>query len=205
VLNSNLITYYFKNGTEPFISMSDFSDNEIQDIMTKHFPKDTRFHKNPLDNILRRRSTELWLHQEFKNKGGKPKIEHPIYFTLGNSSYLEEYVGFDENFSAIEIPLEEINELEISFTYPDSVVSQWLHEERNEEYYNGEYHGHLFMLDEIQELVEKYFITGEEWRNSENRKYDFFIEAQIWNLEPLMKYKNKYDNIVQSTVIDAAG
>ena len=50
------------------------------------------------------------------------------------------------------------------------------------------------MVDNILQLVEKYNISGEEWRHATNRKYDFFIEAQIWNMEPLIKYKNKYNN-----------
>ncbi len=161
------------------------------EVMNKHFSGDTRFHKNPTDNILRRKDTERWLYQEFKIKGGKPKIKYPRYFVLGNSSYLEEYSGFDGNFTAIEIPLKEINELEISFTYPDSVVTRWLAEERNDDYYNSDYHGQLFMIEEIHSVVEKYCITGEEWRNDSNRKYDIFIEAQVWNLEPLMIYKKK--------------
>jgi len=174
--------------------MSEYSDNKMLEVMNKHFSEDTRFYKNPSDNISRRRNTERWLYEEFKIKGGKPKNKYPRYFVLGNSSYLEEYSGFDGNFTTIEIPLKEINELEISFTYPDSVVSRWLAEEKNDDYYNSDYHGQLFMLEEIQRLVKKYYITGEEWRDTPNRKYDFFIEAQVWNLKPLMKYKNKYNN-----------
>jgi len=175
VIKPNLITYYFKNGTDPFLSKSEHSDNKMLEIMNKHFSADTRFHKNPSDNILRRRNTEKWLYEEFRKKGGKAKIKCPRYFVLGNSSYLEEYSGFDGNFTAIEIPLKEINEFEISFTYPDSVVSRWLAEERNDDYYNSDYHGKLFMLEEIKSLIEKYCITGEEWCDTPNRKYDFFI------------------------------
>ncbi len=189
MINSDFITHYFKDGTEPFLSKSEYSNTKILEIMNKYFSEDTRFHKNPLDNILRRRKTEKWLYDEFKRKGGKPKIKCPRYFVLGNSSYLEKYPGFGGKFTTIEIPLKEIDKLEISFTYPDSVVSQWLAEEKKDDYYNNIYHGQLFMLDEIKGLVEKYSITGKEWLDIKNRKYDYFIEAQVWNIDLLMKYK----------------
>lgn len=194
MINPDSITYYFKNGTEPFLSKSEYSDKQMLTVMNTHFSGDTRFHKNPLDNIRRRRNTEKWLHEEFKRQGGKPKIRHPRYFVLGNSSYLAEYPGFNGDFTTIEIPLHEINKLEISFTYPDSVVSRWLAEASGNNYYNSAYHGRLFMLDDIRKLLETYRITGEEWRKNPNRKYDFFIEAQVWTLEPLMKYKTEWNN-----------
>lgn len=186
-INADYLTYYFKRGTQPFRSLSDSTDHEMLEVMRTEFSEDHRFHKNPLDNIARRRSTEKWLKKEFIKRGGKPTEDHPRYMVLGTSTYLEEYPGFEGNYSELRIPLTSFDARDISFTYPDSVVSQWLAEEKNKLYYKAEYHGKVFLLDEILALISQCEVTGEEWRCIPERKYDFFIEAQIWNLESLMK------------------
>ena len=40
--------------------------------------------------LRERKETEKWLKDEFIKKGGKPKIEYPIYLVLGESSYIFE-------------------------------------------------------------------------------------------------------------------
>ena len=187
VINADYLTYYFKKGTQPFRSLSDSTDSELLEIMRTEFSEDHRFHKNPLENIARRRSTEKWLRYEFIKRGGRPTENHPRYMVLGTSTYLEEYTGFGGNYSELRMPLTSFDDRDISFTYPDSVLSHWLAEEKNKLYYKPEYHGKVFLLHEVLALISQYEVTGEEWRYIPERKYDFFIEAQIWNLEPLMK------------------
>ncbi len=188
VIDTDYLTYYFKKGTQPFRSMSDVTDHEMLEVMRTEFSEDHRFHKNPFDNIARRRSTEKWLQNEFMKRGGERTIDHPRYIVLGTSTYLEEYSGFEGHYAEIKIPLTVLDACNVSFTYPDSVVSRWLAEEQDERYYKPAYHGKVFLLEEILSLVSSYKVTGEEWRIIPERKYDFFIEAQVWNLEPLLKY-----------------
>lgn len=184
---ANFLTYYHKTGTEPFRTLSILSDDEMLAIMQAEFPEDQWFHKNPQQRIAERRTTEAWLRQTFIERGGQPTLTYPLYMVLGTSDYIEEYTGFAGSFSAISVPLAEFDASTISFTYPDSVISKRLMVKRHS-LYNSAYHGKLFLLSEIFDLVSTYQITGQEWRQQPARKFDYFVKAQIWDDTPLSKY-----------------
>ena len=144
------LTHYYKTGNPPFRSLSALADSEALKIASE-FQNETalvyrRFKKYEL-YWLERRETERWLRNEFIKKGGQPKEEYPQYMVLGTSSYISE--GYDDMCSEIRIPLSEFSEREISFTYPDSMVSRWLEQQKHEIYFQSAYHGKVFTLTEI--------------------------------------------------------
>ena len=61
------------------------------------------------------------------------------------------------------------------------MVSYWLRSQTDKVYYHLEYHGQVFSFDEIIKIIDKFGIPNQEWRTEETRKYDLFIEAQVWN------------------------
>jgi hypothetical protein len=83
------------------------------------------------------------------------------------------------------MPLKDFEPKQISFTYPDSMVSYWLQTQTCKNYYRDEYHGRVFSMDEILELIDRFGISDRDWQVQTDRKYDLFIEAQIWNIESI--------------------
>jgi len=183
------LTHYYKTGEPPFRSLSALADSEALRIASE-FRNETalvyRRFKKYEKYWSKRRETEQWLRNEFIKKGGQPKTEYPHYMVLGESSYIHE--GYEGKCSEIRIPLSAFNKQEISFTYPDSMVSRWLEEQKHEIYYHSDYHGKVFTLPEILKLTAQYGIPEQEWKHEPDRAYDFFVEAQIWNFEPLRQY-----------------
>jgi len=172
--------YYYKDTLHPFRSIMELSEADMIEFMRVHLPNDSIFHKDPNGYIRRRRETETWLHETFRKMGGEPLISHPIYMTLGRSSYIES-LGLYQG--CVEVPLSLFSGKTISFTYPDSYVSRWLSETSNE-YFDPIIHGRVFALADIPGLPGQGFDHNDAWK-IEGRKFDFFVEAQIWDLEPL--------------------
>lgn len=80
------------------------------------------------------------------------------------------------------MPISDFDPEQISFTYSDSMLSYWLQTQTDKEYYHLEYHGQVFSLNELSQLIDQYGIPKREWQTQADRKYDLFIEAQIWNI-----------------------
>ncbi|MEM7532770.1 MAG: hypothetical protein AAF639_11385 [Chloroflexota bacterium] len=181
------LTYYYKAGTEPFRTLSTLNDDEFMAVMKDNFPEDRLSHKAPRRRITERRATEQWLRETFIKQGGKPKLDYPFYMVLGTSNYIEQYDGFEGIYHTVQVPLAEFDSTDVSFTYPDSVISKWL-ADCHHPLYNSAYHGKIFSLSAIRALIANYGITGCEWVEQPERKFDIFIEAQIWNDAPLQSY-----------------
>ena len=137
---------------------------------------------NPQNYLRQRQETEGWLRQEFIHKGGQPISAYPQYFVVERAVWIEE--GFNGQSSAIQMPLSTFSPKQVSFTYPDSMISYWLRNRTDQEFYRPEYHGQVFMLNEICRIINEFGIPGEEWRTDGKRKYDLFIEAQVWGSFP---------------------
>ncbi|KNY27339.1 hypothetical protein [Pseudobacteroides cellulosolvens] len=178
------IVHYFRSGTQPFNSLTDLDDEAATKLMNELYVKDSllweRF-SNPKQYLDARRGTEKWLLDEFIKKGGNPLLERPIYFVLGGSIWFNENET-DENkklTSQIQIPLEIFDETEISFTYPDSMLTLLLAYQKDPIYYLPEYHGKIFTLKEILNIKENLKgILPEKMPN--------YIEVQVWNKEKIL-------------------
>jgi len=65
---------YYKQGLNPFRSISDLDEREIIEFMEKEFPAHTWFHADPTKRIERRRRIERWLHNDFLWMGASRKL-----------------------------------------------------------------------------------------------------------------------------------
>jgi hypothetical protein len=88
----------------------------------------------------------------------------------------------------IQVPLSLFGENDVSFTYPDSMVSLMLANQKNSEHYLPDYHGKLFILSEIYSIVESNGLPGESWGTNLPSSLPNYIEAQVWNQKPLLEY-----------------
>jgi hypothetical protein len=92
---------------------------------------------------------------------------------------------------AIEVPLSAIRPESVSFTYPDSMVSALVAAEKNPDYYEPDYHGQVFTLGEIAQIVRSKGLPGEGWVTRMPKHYAHYIEAQVWDRRALADYVHR--------------
>jgi len=92
----------------------------------------------------------------------------------------------------IQVPLALFQECDVSFTYPDSMVSMMVANQKEAEYYLPDYHGKLFTLSEIRAIVESNGLPGEKWGTNLPSYLANYIEAQVWNPKPLLEYRRQH-------------
>jgi hypothetical protein len=189
------LTYYYNNGSPPFRCLSDLPDCEAIRIMEEMYVKYEgklvfeRF-KDPTQYLRQRRLTEQWVRENFIAKGGRPQTEHPISMVLGKSAWIEQHAPDPvETQGEIHILLSDFKEGDVSFTFPDSMVSFWLGNEKPAEYYQPGYHGQVFTREEILSIVEEKGLSEETWEFRLPDGVGAYIEAQVWNRSSILKYK----------------
>jgi hypothetical protein len=50
------------------------------------------------------------------------------------------------------------------------------------------YHCKVFTLDGIRRVVEDHRLPGMDWRSDPLRRYDRFIEMQVWDDAPILEF-----------------
>ena len=133
-------------------------------------------------NYLRRRiAVEDWLISERYKKLGDTPLSRPIYFFLGDFAN-----GKDPSRpSSLVMPLDAFSPEVLTFTYPDSMASLPMALRKEHAPQRKEYHGVVFTLQEIERVVAKFGFPISD------RKYDRFIEVQVWDDAPIRKYMSK--------------
>lgn len=190
----DFLIHAYKIGTEPFRTLSELSDEEAVGIMRGLYMEGSIFwerFEDPAGYLQFRRQVEEWLRSEFIAKGGKPRSAYPIYMILGRPVWIQTLLDAPTRATTVEIevPLSLFGECDVSFTYPDSMVSFIENDQKNAETYLPEYHGKVFTLCEIRSIVEANGLPGDRWGMKLSSDLPNYIEAQVWNHEPLMAYK----------------
>lgn len=186
------LTYYYTKGTEPFRSLSALSDGDAIRIMEALYVefKDSilfdRF-KEPARYLEDRRQTEHWVREAFIAKGGTPREIYPVSMVLGASAWITQRAPDPAQHGEIRIPLSVLEEGDVSFTFPDSMVSRWFGLEKPEPYYLPAYHGKVFTRSEILAIVGERGLPEETWDVHLPDNLGAYIEAQVWNHEALRK------------------
>ena len=188
------LIHLYQRGSEPFRSLSALPDEEAVRIMHSLYREGSVYWERFEDAaryLQMRRQTERWLREEFIAKGGCPKDFYPIYMALGRSKWMQ--TALDATTVAttaeIEVPLALFDACDISFTYPDSMVSTIVASQKDPAYYLPGFHGCVFTLAEIEAIVEEQGLPGETWGANLPSHMANYIEAQVWNHEPLLEYK----------------
>jgi hypothetical protein len=186
----DFLTYYYENGSVPFRCISELPDESAVHIMRELYRRHRgsvlyeRF-SHPEDYLRERRETEKWVRSEFTAKGGRPAAEHPVSMVLGSSTWIERNAPDRRKHGEIQLPLALFSETDVSFTFPDSMVSRWLGAARPEEYFLPDFHGKVFTLGEIRKIVEALGLPEEKWGIPLPPDTGPYIEAQVWNRSPL--------------------
>ena len=187
----NYLTYYYRKDTEPFRSLSSLTDEEAIKVM-KTLADDTPFglrFKDPVGYLQNRRESERWTREAFIAKGGKPQASFPIPMVLGSSKWMVNNAPDKKLHGEIQIPLSIFTEADLSFTYPDSMISWWLGLEKPAGIYQPDYHGKVFTLTEIESIIAEKGMPEEEWGKGFPTDLAPYIEAQVWRHGPLADFK----------------
>lgn len=190
----DFLIHAYKIGTEPFRTLSELSDEEARRIMKDLYMEGSIFwerFKDPAGYLQFRKQVEEWLRSDFIAKGGRPRTPFPIYMMLGRSTWIQTMLDATTLATTVEIqiPLSLFSECDVSFTYPDSMVSFIENDQKNAETYLPEYHGKVFTFCEIHSIVEAKGLPGDRWGMRLSSDLPNYIEAQVWNHEPLLAYK----------------
>jgi len=110
---------------------------------------------------------------------------------LGDSKWIVKNDPYPDAHGEVHIPLSVFTQFDVSFTYPDSMISLWFGKDKPIEYYQPEYHGKVFTISEILLIVESRGLPEEDWMTNLPSDLAPYIEAQVWNHEPLLEYKRR--------------
>ncbi len=121
-LQELFITHYYYPGTEPLGNIMLLPEEEafrLAAALAAAHPETTSFYRfaDFVNYYPRRKAADEAVRRQFQALGGKPVLEHPYSFVLFESDYLRDWFG---NGGAVRIPLTDIPEDQISFTYGDS-------------------------------------------------------------------------------------
>lgn len=194
------LLHIYRKGSKPFQTISDLPEAKALQIMEQLYVEGAVFwerFKEPRSYLSFRKQLELTMQTAFKNKGGKPIDEHPIYLIVGRPKWMDT-VSDEKTLQTTEIiriPLSMISPERVSFTYPDSMVSALMAAEQNPEYYEPEYHGKVFTFDEMMGIIKEKGLPGEGWETRMPKHYAHYIEAQVWDREMLENYLRKNDAV----------
>ena len=117
-----IITHYYVRGTDPWQNIMLLPEAEAfrkaAELAAAHEGMESfgRFadfvHYYPL-----RKAADEWVRKEFIRLGGRPRLEHPYSFVLGESNYLKKWFSQGDS---LQIPLDRVPEDQVSFTLGDS-------------------------------------------------------------------------------------
>jgi hypothetical protein len=182
------LSHYFEKGQEPFLSLSDLSDDEAIKIHKTLETENNIFNKRNKDGqyMFYRRIVENKLYSAFIAKGGKPQRKTPFYMVLGECYFCKSWFMNNE---IINIPLEEFDKNTISFTYGDSFPT---FDPTTGE--TQEYRQNIYTYNEIWNIINKFGMPQDKpYTENVPYYYVYYVEAQIWSDEIIKKYKLIYD------------
>lgn len=187
------LIHFYRKGSPPFRSLSLLPEESALSIMRRLYIKGSAFWErfsDPCGYLAERKKVETALYEGFVGKGGAPRTRHPLYLVLGRPKWTERVADPATLATSDEllVPLRIIPRDVISFTYPDSMVSAFMVEQKKPEYYEPEYHGKVFTLDEIREILERKGMPGEGWETKMPVHLAHYIEAQVWDHAVLQEF-----------------
>lgn len=171
-----VITHLYDPQRGPFRNICNLADGEAERILDEIRGSGRPGLKS--DYLPRRRKTEAWLLSERCRKQGRPYLDHPIYFFLGDRS---DWRNASRTASTV-LPLALFPEDVLTFTFPDSMATLPLSVEDRHLAERKHYHGKVFTLVEIRAVI------AEAGMPCGRDRYDTFVEVQVWDDRPLRDF-----------------
>lgn len=172
----DFITHYCLPDRQPFLSLSNLAAGEEEAVFEKlrnrHKHDSSYRRRYGTDYLRKRQKIESKLRYLFIGRGGKPVRKNPFYFVLGESKWFE---NLNKGHLPLKIEIDSLSPETTSFTFPDSYISLYSDDKP--------YHGQVFLLYEIENVVSRYGLPKDNIPPSYQRYWegDFekYIEFQI--------------------------
>jgi hypothetical protein len=176
----DFLCHYYEQADGSFRNLSDLPLEEAQAVLERIRMQGDRFASQRRDDYLTVRfDLEDQVRRLFITKGGEPKRLHPHYFVLGECTWLKSWYPQGRE---LRIPLRVFHAKNISFTYGDTFPAM--------RYRDGKpYRGIVYTLGELPGVVEQYGLP-QVWNIDGKGGPERYIEAQVWDDEPLQEYRN---------------
>ena len=182
-MRSIFLYHYFDKSIGPFVSLSDLSINEANDVLHKISEEKPNVQSaSRMSTYMNRRfEIEEILKTEFLKKGGIIQRKSPHYMVIEHCQWLNTWF---ENSEFIKIPIYEFNIKTISFTYGDAfpVFSDSKHKMDDKEYRRK-----VYLYEEILLLIDKYGLP-QDWNSDGQYGPERYIEAHVWSDETIKRY-----------------
>jgi hypothetical protein len=174
----DFLSHYYEASDGPFRNLSDLPEAEAEVILQRICLAGDRFASQRRDAYFSvRRELEERVRELFIAKGGQPQRKRPHYLVVGACSWLRDwYVSGCE----LRIPLAAFRMEDISFTYGDTFPALRYRDDKP-------YRRQVYTLAELPGLIEQYGLP-QIWNAEGKHGPDRYIEAQVWDDEPLRPY-----------------
>lgn len=180
----NYLYHYFERKIGPFVSLSNLTIEEAQQIQNRLKVENKTFAAQRNEKYLaRRQHLEQLVRSMFLEKGGKPIRKTPYYMVIGECPWLATWF---EDSDFIKIPITKFDLHTVSFTYGDTFPTFSPHVTDNLEYRQK-----VYMYSEVLKIIEKYGMPQDAW-NEPVYAQPCYVEAQVWSDEPISHYRKKY-------------
>ena len=174
----DFLCHYYEAKDGPLRNLSDLPDEQADEILRRIRNQGDRFASQRNEDYLSvRRGLEAQVRDLFIAKGGRPKRMRPHYFILGECAWLKTWYPHG---CELRIPLAVFPVDCVSFTYGDTFPAM--------RYLDGKhYRGQVYTRAELPALVAQYGLP-QVWNGEGKLGPDRYIEAQVWDDEPLQAY-----------------
>lgn len=190
----DLVTHYHSRLDPPFLNLSDLPLGHLDDVIEqlKQRKADNPEYKRVFGKRYMdfRKQTESKLRQLFEERGGKPERQSPHYFVLGECPW---FSGLYPDAAMVQLDWRTLPAEQTSFTYPDSFVSMRLGPKYGLAPEPPQpYHERIFFMDELAIIAAKHGLPDSsidgDYEGYQNRKFEKYIEVQLWSDEPVKQY-----------------
>ena len=179
----DFVTHYYVG--RPFQSLTALEPAECQRVLREMERREKLPRRLQSEFYLaERRRYERLMREQFLQKGGQPARLTPHYAILGESEIWARIRP-----SAIRIPLGELPERSISFTYTDSFANYVDRDLDGDPIPRKPQYGTLYLRAELPSLLERYGWPGERWKTEPDWAHDLYVEVQVWDDEPLSLFQ----------------
>lgn len=173
----------------PFLnSLCDLPPEEAEKVLQAIRDSGKRIIK--ADYLSRRFDTETWLISEKRRLLGPTRRTRPIYFFLGHFADGRDW----SRACSIVMPLRLIPDEVLTFTYPDSMASFSIATRESHRFDRQPYHGQVYTRAQIKGVIEAYGMPSREGNTDPSRRYDRFVEVQVWDERPVIEFLGSYSN-----------
>lgn len=184
----DFVTHYYRAGRAPFLNLSELDGASLDDVVEQLSAEHERGESSRVFGrryMELRRLTEQRLRELFIRAGGAPGRRAPHYFVLGSSRW---YEGLAADMKRVTLALADLPEEATSFTIPDSFTAMGLGERFGLRIEGQPYHGNVYRLSQLNEMVERFGMPVDEQRDYsgyQHGPFEKYVEIQLWDDGPI--------------------